>query len=72
MLFFLGIVLVLFKRTFFGILCEAFGMVQMFGPFLPIVVGTLRTVPVVGPILSAPGIATVVDKLAGVARRAPV
>jgi len=71
-MFFLGILLVLSKRTFIGFIVELIGMVAMFGAFLPIVVQFLRSLPVVGPVFSAPGIATVVDKLAGVARRAPV
>ena len=71
-LFALGVLLVLLKRTFFGFIIELLGMIAMFGPLLPIVVGFLRQLPVVGPIFSAPGISQGVDKLAGVARRPPV
>ena len=71
-LFFLGIALVLGKRTFFGFILESIGMVAMFGAFLPIVVTFLKQMPVIGPVFSAPGISNVVDKLAGVARRPPV
>lgn len=71
-LFFLGIALVLRRNTFIGFLVEAVGMVAMFGAFLPIVVQFLRGMPIVGPIVSAPGVSAVVDKLAGATRRAPV
>ena len=71
-MFFAGILLVLSKRTFIGFVVELVGMVAMFGAFLPIVVQFLRSLPLVGPLFSAPGVATLVDRLAGVARRAPV
>lgn len=71
-LFFAGILLVLMKRTFFGFILESVGALAVFGAFLPIVVTFLRSLPVVGPVFSAPGVATVVDKLAGVSRRPPV
>jgi hypothetical protein len=71
-LFFGGIALVLMKYTFIGFILESIGMVAMFGAFLPIVVAFLRGLPVVGPVFSAPIVATIVDKIAGVARRPPV
>lgn len=71
-LFFLGIALVLRKNTFIGFILESIGMFAMFGAFLPIVVQFLRNTPFIGPIFSAPGVSSVVDKIAGVARRPPV
>lgn len=72
-LFFLGVALVLFRWTFFGIIIEVAGMVSMFAPFLSIVVLFLRNTPVVGPFFSLPIVATIVDKLAGSSeKRAPV
>ncbi|KAI8922904.1 vesicle transport protein [Entophlyctis helioformis] len=63
--FFLGVVLVFVKWPFVGICCELFGFVNLFGDFLPVVVGFLRKVPLIGPLLNLPGISFVVDKLAG-------
>jgi hypothetical protein len=40
-------------------------MIEMFGSFLPMAVMVLRGMPFLGPLLSAPGVATVIDKLAG-------
>ena len=65
-----GIVLVLFGRTFTGMIVEVFGFINLFGyiyngyllfliltsDFFPIVVAFLRRVPVVGNILEMPGI----------------
>jgi ATP/ADP translocase len=73
LLFFLGIALVLLKRTFIGMIVETFGMVAMFGGLLPIVVSFLSSVPVVGPLFASPTVASAVNALAGAtARRPPV
>lgn len=58
-----GIVLVLFGRTFTGMIVEVFGFINLFGDFFPIVVAFLRRVPVVGNILEMPGIRHVTDKI---------
>lgn len=71
-LFFLGIALVLMKRSFIGIIVELFGMVAMFGGLLPIVVSFLGAFPVIGPIVTSPAVTAVVSRLAGAARRPPV
>ena len=72
-LFFTGVTLVLFKRSFIGMIVEAFGMVAMFGGLLPIVVSFLSSVPVVGPVFASPAVARAVSALAGAsARRPPV
>lgn len=72
-LFFLGVALVLFRWTFFGIIIEVAGMISMFAPFLTIVVTFLRAVPVVGPFFSLPIVSSIVDRLAGsTEKRAPV
>ena len=72
-MFFAGIVLVLFKRSFIGMVVEVFGMVAMFGGLLPIVVSFLSSLPVVGPFFASPAVAGVVASLAGAgARRPPV
>jgi hypothetical protein len=70
--FFGGIALVLVRWPVIGMVVEVVGMVQMFGPFLRTIVDFLRGVPIVGPLLSAPIVGRIVDKLAGGSRRAPV
>jgi hypothetical protein len=68
--FFLGILLVLFKWTLVGMVVEVAGMISMFAPFLSMVVTFLRALPGIGPLLNAPIVDRVVDKLAGVASKA--
>jgi len=65
--FFLGFLLVLFRWAFVGILVELFGMVEMFGTFLPIVLSSLRSLPYVGTFFSLPVVGTVFNWLAGAA-----
>ena len=70
-LFFAGIILVLLRRTFIGMIVEVFGMVAMFGGLLPIVVSFLSSLPVVGPFFASPAVASVVNSIAGAAARRP-
>ncbi|BFZ53920.1 Golgi Transport [Savitreella phatthalungensis] len=63
--FFGGILLIFMKRSIIGILVELFGFVNLFGDFFPIVLSFLRSLPVVGQALRAPGIAQVLDRIAG-------
>ncbi|CAH1757919.1 16873_t:CDS:2 [Entrophospora sp. SA101] len=63
--FFGGIVLVFVKWPFLGIIIELFGVFNLFGDFFPVIVRVLRRIPLIGNILSAPGIAQFVDKLTG-------
>ncbi|KAF9168424.1 Golgi Transport [Actinomortierella ambigua] len=63
--FFVGILLIFFKWPFIGMFIEFFGFINLFGDFFPVVIGFLRRLPVIGNILSAPGIAKVVDRLGG-------
>jgi hypothetical protein len=69
--FFLGVLLVLVRWPLIGMIVEVFGMFEMFGTFLPIVVNFLRGVPYVGQVLSLPVVSTVIDKLAGARERRP-
>ncbi|GJJ75926.1 hypothetical protein EMPS_08284 [Entomortierella parvispora] len=54
--FFGGILLVFFKWPKIGVLLELFGFINLFGDFFPVILGFLRRLPVIGNILSAPGI----------------
>eukprot|EP00741_Cyanophora_paradoxa_P007278 tig00001095_g7041.t1 len=69
--FFGGISLVLLGWTFFGMCLEMFGFLNLFGDFFPIAVAFMRRLPVIGPILSMPGVKQAIDKLF-VTRRLPV
>ncbi|KIY65835.1 Got1-domain-containing protein [Cylindrobasidium torrendii FP15055 ss-10] len=63
--FFGGILLVFFKWPFFGMILEAFGFLNLFGDFFPVVITFMRQVPFVGTALSLPYIRDVVDRIAG-------
>ncbi|GMG23411.1 unnamed protein product [Ambrosiozyma monospora] len=64
--FVFGILLILLKKPFFGFVIESFGILGLFGEFFATMVQFLRSIPVIGPILSHPAVAPVIDKLAGV------
>ncbi|CAB4253026.1 similar to Saccharomyces cerevisiae YMR292W GOT1 Homodimeric protein that is packaged into COPII vesicles and cycles between the ER and Golgi [Maudiozyma barnettii] len=64
--FLFGIFLILIKWTFLGFIIESLGIVGLFGDFFGVIVQFLRSMPIIGPILSHPVIAPVIDKLAGV------
>ncbi|VVT51344.1 uncharacterized protein SAPINGB_P003065 [Magnusiomyces paraingens] len=64
--FVLGIVLILFKRSFVGFGIECIGILSLFGDFFGVIVAFLRSLPVIGPLLSHPYIAPIVDRIAGV------
>ncbi|KAF9372135.1 Golgi Transport [Podila verticillata] len=68
--FFGGILLVFLKWPFIGVIVELFGFINLFGDFFPVVIGFLRRLPVIGNVLSAPGISKIVDRLSG--QRLPV
>lgn len=63
--FFFGVLLVLLKWAVIGMLVEGFGFVNLFGDFFPVIVSTLRRLPVVGTLLNLPGISNAVDRLSG-------
>lgn len=62
----LGVLLILSKWTFIGFVVESLGIVGLFGDFFGVAVQFLRSLPVIGPILSHPVVAPVVDRLAGI------
>ncbi|KAJ1728389.1 Golgi Transport [Coemansia biformis] len=70
--FFAGFLLVLVKWPIIGILVEAFGFLNLFGDFFPVVVSFLRSLPVVGRVLSLPGIRQAVDRFGGYPSQYPV
>jgi len=57
-----GVVLIFLKWPVVGICVEVFGFVNLFGDFFPVVLGFLRQLPVVGPILRGPYIGAVLSR----------
>ncbi|KAJ1749677.1 Golgi Transport [Coemansia sp. RSA 989] len=70
--FFAGFALVLIKWPIVGILVEAFGFLNLFGDFFPVAINFLRGLPLVGRVLSLPGIRQVVDRVGGYPSQYPV
>jgi hypothetical protein len=64
-LFFLGILLVLFRWSVTGLLVEGFGFINLFGDFLPTIVGVARQVPGLSWLLGLPGVSHAIDLLLG-------
>lgn len=64
--FAIGIFLILTKHSFFGFVIETFGILALFGEFFATLIQFLRSLPIIGPFLSHPLVAPIVDKLAGV------
>lgn len=57
--FILGVALILIKYAFVGFIIEFFGILILFGDFFGVIIGFLRSLPIIGPILSSPRIAPV-------------
>lgn len=57
--FFLGMAVVLLGLPVIGMGLEAFGFVNLFGDFFPVAIAFLRRAPVVGRLLTLPGIRNV-------------
>eukprot|EP00753_Platysulcus_tardus_P004893 PLAT1275.1.p2 GENE.PLAT1275.1~~PLAT1275.1.p2 ORF type:complete len:140 (-),score=52.15 PLAT1275.1:447-866(-) len=70
--FWFGLLLVLWGWSFFGFCLQLFGIVSLFANFIPLVLVYLRALPYVGNVLKAPGVAPIVDRLAGLSRRPAV
>lgn len=64
--FAVGIILILMKHAFIGFMLELAGILGLFGDFFGTIVQFLRSMPVIGPVLSHPLIAPTIDRLAGI------
>ncbi|EPQ25782.1 uncharacterized protein PFL1_06649 [Pseudozyma flocculosa PF-1] len=67
--FFAGMFLVFCKWAVIGMLVEAFGFLNLFGDFFPVILNFLRQLPVIGNVLSLPYIRGFLDRLAGAGQR---
>lgn len=59
----LGVVLVFLKWPFIGILVEAFGFINLFGDFFPLLLASARKIPILGNLLCLPWIKEFTDKI---------
>eukprot|EP00761_Pharyngomonas_kirbyi_P002197 gb/GECH01002201.1/.p1 GENE.gb/GECH01002201.1/~~gb/GECH01002201.1/.p1 ORF type:complete len:144 (+),score=27.76 gb/GECH01002201.1/:1-432(+) len=61
-LFFIGIIIVLINWPIIGLILESFGFVNLFGDFFPIAIRFARQLPIIGNILNAYPIGTLLDR----------
>jgi hypothetical protein len=54
-----GVVMIFLKWPVIGICVEVFGFINLFGDFFPVVLGFLRSLPFIGPVLRGPYIGPV-------------
>lgn len=64
--FSIGIFLIFIKHAFFGFAIELFGILLLFGDVVGMIVTFLRSMPVIGPILSSPRVAPYIDSVANI------
>ncbi|EMR09596.1 hypothetical protein PNEG_02180 [Pneumocystis murina B123] len=64
--FFLGMLLVFFKKPFFGFIIETFGFINLFGNFFPIIISFLTQFPIIGHILRISFIKKILDRVIGI------
>ena len=58
-----GVVLIFLKWPVIGISVEFFGLINLFGDFFPVVLGFLRQLPFIGPVLRGPYIGPVTNPI---------
>eukprot|EP01087_Luapelamoeba_hula_P023799 TRINITY_DN882_c0_g1_i1.p1 TRINITY_DN882_c0_g1~~TRINITY_DN882_c0_g1_i1.p1 ORF type:complete len:145 (+),score=21.82 TRINITY_DN882_c0_g1_i1:219-653(+) len=61
--FLLGIAMVLFGWTFFGMVIEVFGFINLFGDFFPDLLRFLRRIPILGTFLNLPVVQQLIDAI---------
>ena len=67
-LFFFGVMLVMMRWGFVGMLVEGFGFMNLFGNFLPSALELARRFPYLSNILDLPGISQAADFIVGKTR----
>lgn len=60
---FLGLCLILLRWPVVGLFVEGFGMVNLFGDFIPIVLLVARQTPLIGKVFYLPGMKQLMDRL---------
>ena len=71
--FFGGILLVMIRWPVFGMICQFYGLIYLFGQFFPIAAQSMQDTPIIGDILKMPMIEDFFASFGGGSqRRAPV
>mmetsp|Transcript_20889 Transcript_20889/g.32585 ORF Transcript_20889/g.32585 Transcript_20889/m.32585 type:complete len:139 (-) Transcript_20889:86-502(-) len=70
--FLVGICLVIFGYSFFGLILEGFGFFKLFGKFFPYLFITLRGMPVIGQIMMMPPLRQLSDYVINEGKPPPV
>jgi hypothetical protein len=71
--FFGGIFLVMIRWPIFGMMCQLYGMIYLFGQFFPIAAESMKDTPVIGQIFRIPSVEQFFASFGGSkSRRAPV
>ena len=71
--FFGGIFLVMVRWPIFGMMCQLYGMIYLFGQFFPIAAESMKDTPVIGQIFRIPAVEQFFASLSSSRnRRAPV
>ncbi|KAL7567762.1 hypothetical protein ACA910_000517 [Epithemia clementina (nom. ined.)] len=73
--FFGGIVLVMIRWPIFGMICQFYGLIYLFGQFFPIAVDSMKDTPVIGEFFRLPAVERFFASFGGggrSSRRAPV
>lgn len=63
-----GVCMVFLGWSFFGLIVEGFGFLNLFGDFFPVVLAFLRNMPVIGNLLQMPFVRSVTDRLVNKSR----
>lgn len=63
--FFVGLVLILLRWPIIGLFVEGFGMINLFGDFVPMLVLVARQTPFIGKIFYLPGLRQLMDRWSG-------
>jgi hypothetical protein len=73
--FFGGVFLVMMRWGMMGMICQVYGLIYLFGQFLPIVGQSMKEAPVVGQVFQIPSVERFLESFGGQSRnnrRAPV
>lgn len=73
--FFGGVALVMMRWPIFGMIAQVYGLIYLFGQFLPIAAQSMQDTPVIGEVFKIPAVQRFLDMISGSTkntRRAPV
>jgi len=67
--FFGGVFLVMIRWPIFGMICQVYGLIYLFGQFFPIAANAMRDMPVVGSLFRTPAVENFFENFGGASRR---